>query len=77
MVNKIWEFYEYLFYKYSAWSDWLNCGMNPFPYVGGWGFLTLLVFINFVTILCLVQILTGVGIDQFSNLPKIIIKLLR
>lgn len=73
MVKKIWEFYQYLFYKYYRWSVWLNRGMDPYSYQAGWAFLSLLLFANFLTILCITEIVTGYGFDQFSKLPKIFI----
>ncbi len=73
MVRKIWEFYEYLFYKYTTWSEWLNLGMNPYAYQGGWGFLSLLLSFNFLTFLFILQIIIGYGFEQFASLPKWVI----
>lgn len=69
-MKKIWDMYQYLFYKYYTWNLWLNRGMDPFAYQAGITVLSLLIVINIMTLLEIINIVAGVDLLQLGN-PKL------
>ena len=71
LFRKLCMTYEYIFYKLSSWSEWLNCGRDPFPYQTGWFLLALLFWQNFLVFLMVTQLLFGYGFNNIVSLSKI------
>lgn len=74
-MKKIYRGYQYLFYKFYAWDLWLH-GEKDFPYQAAWFTLSFLIYMNFVFLMAVSEVITGYGFEQFmslSNLNKIAI----
>lgn len=65
-------YYQYLFYKYYSWNIFTN---DRTRYEFGWALLSIAEYFNFLTLLLIMQLFTGYGFEQFSNLSKVQITL--
>lgn len=70
MINKLYSGYQYVFYKFYTWDVWLHSHNDPFPQNVALFTISLLVWINFLSLLILLELITGYGFDQLKYLSE-------
>ncbi len=71
MINKLYKFYQYLFYKFYMSNIWTSRCTEPYPYQAAWFTLSFLIWSYFLTFLMILEILTGYGFSQLQKFSKL------